>query len=94
MSPSLNNGYHGVNNAQVGGLLRAPFSSQYPLPRLNVHGIGRSTTWVPPMSRIPQVTQWDSLFPPPPSVMDFRYYVQAWEVITYYFQCIFHKLPI
>ncbi|OIV98392.1 hypothetical protein TanjilG_16719 [Lupinus angustifolius] len=79
MSPTLNV-YHGVSNTQVGGLSRAPFSSQYPLPRLNVHGIGRSTTWVPPMPRIiPQVTQWDSLLPPPSYVMDFCDYVHAWE---------------
>ncbi|CAL0304761.1 unnamed protein product [Lupinus luteus] len=77
-SPSLNV-YDGVSNTQVGGLSRAPFSSQYPLPRLNVPGIGRSTIWVPPMSRIPQVTQWNSLLPPPSYVMDFPNYVQAWE---------------
>ncbi|KAF1870327.1 hypothetical protein Lal_00003533 [Lupinus albus] len=78
-SPTLNV-YHDGSNTQIGGVSMGPFSSQYPM---HVQGIGTDTTptWVPTMSGIPQLTQWEPLLPPPPSVMDFSDYVQAWETL-------------
>ncbi|OIV97408.1 hypothetical protein TanjilG_16169 [Lupinus angustifolius] len=82
-SATLNNNvYNDVSSTQVGGISMVPFSSQYPLHDVQ-QGIGtNTTTWVPTMSGIPQLTQWEPLLPPPPSVMDFSDYVQAWEAYT------------
>ncbi|CAL0320312.1 unnamed protein product [Lupinus luteus] len=78
-SPRVNDVYHDVSSTEVGGVSMAPFSSQYPLHDVQRIGTNTTTSWVPTMSGIPQLTQWEPLLPPPSSVMDFSDYVQAWE---------------